>query len=404
MRTHTWFWAAGIALAFAGACTMDFGAFNISAGGGGAGAGSTTSGGAGGGGECDTAAQCPGQAVCDPLTLTCQDQLACATHLECGGGAYCQGGICAPNSEGGPCDGDVNCVPPEQCVGDVCACGGDVYGADNVPPNMLIVLDRSGSMNDNIGGGTKWEIAQQAISTLVATHGDSVRFGLMLYPGTNQSGSQGADCGPGAVFIDPAPATASAIDSFLAGAGTTGFGTPTAEALDILPGYAGLEDTSRANYVLLITDGQSTCDDPVPSVTALRNEVPEIKTFVVGFGSGVDPNELNDMATAGGTAKAQTPYYYQADDASSLDAAFASIAGSVLSCSYTLSDVPPDPNLLFIYIDGVQVPQDPNHADGWDYDPATNQITFYGSYCDTLQSGGAGSLIISYGCPPPEIN
>lgn len=40
-----------------------------------------------------------------------------------------------------------------------------------------------------------------------------------------------------------------------------------------------------ANYVLLLTDGMPTCDDPTPQVTALRRRMPEVRTFVVGFGT-----------------------------------------------------------------------------------------------------------------------
>jgi hypothetical protein len=164
--------------------------------------------------------------------------------------------------------------------------------------------------------------------------------------------------------------------------------------------YAGLEDTTWANYILLITDGQSTCDDPVPIVTALRAEVPEVRTFVVGFGEGVDPNELNDMAQEGGTAIAGgPPFYYVAGDAASLAGAFAAIAGTVMSCSYTLSGVPPDLEKLYIYEDTVPVLRDTGRANGWDYDPATNQVTFYGPACDALQSGSVADLVIVYGCP-----
>jgi hypothetical protein len=45
----------------------------------------------------------------------------------------------------------------------------------------------------------------------------------------------------------------------------------------------------------------------------------------------------------------------------------------------------------------MEVMRDPSHAGGWDYDPATNQVTFYGGDCDTLRA--AGELVIQYGCP-----
>ncbi len=363
----------------------------------GSGASSGTSSGGSGPGECAQATDCPGDAVCDPATGQCTSGLSCAAHTDCGSGAFCDAGTCRDSMPGGPCDDTPNCVSGETCTGGVCGCGGALYGADNVPPNVLIVLDRSGSMNEQITGGTKWDIGRQAINGLVTTYGGGVFFGLAMYPGTDLEGTQGMMCGPGAVFVDPAAGTAAAISSDLAAAGTTSFGTPTAEMLTALTTYAGLKDPMRADYILLITDGQSTCEDPVPVVASLLGATPSVKTFVVGFGSGVDPAELDDMAQAGGTAGPMSPFYYQADDATSLASAFAAIAGSVLSCSYVLSDTPPDPSLLYVYIDGMQVPAD--NTNGWVYDAATNQLTFVGTTCDALKSGTAGELVISYGCP-----
>lgn len=283
-------------------------------------------------------------------------------------------------------------------------CDSELFGSEAVPPNVLIVLDRSGSMNDQIGGGTKWDIARDAIASVTATHGDNVRFGLMLFPGFDQGCNNGAECTEGTVFIDPGPMTSAEISTFLDNADTCSFGTPIAENLDSLVDYPGLEDTERDNYILLITDGMATCDDPVPAVTALRNENPEIQTFVVGFGSEVDPDQLTDMAVEGGTALPGDPAYYQADDAAGLDAAFESIAGSVLSCVFALDEVPEDPDDLYAFFDMMQVDRDPTHMNGWDYDPATNTVTFYGPACDAIKDGEVGTVNLVFGCPefPPQ--
>jgi hypothetical protein len=278
-------------------------------------------------------------------------------------------------------------------------CGGQLYSATSIPPNMMIVQDRSGSMDEEIDGNTKWELAKAALEQVVMAYDDQVLFGLMLYPGTDDSCDEGKDCGPGEVFVDIGPGTATPIIDALDASGLCTWGTPTAETLEPLRDYPGLEDVERPNYVLLITDGQSTCDNPVPEVEALRLEYPEIQTFVVGFGDGVDDSELNDMAQAGGTALQGDPKYYQADDAAALEAAFAEIAGNVLSCSYVLEEVPPDPNDLYIYIDGVLIERDVTHVEGWDYDGQSNQLTFYGTACQQLQSGDAQDLEIIFGCP-----
>jgi hypothetical protein len=211
--------------------------------------------------------------------------------------------------------------------------------------------------------------------------------------------SSDGDCAPGNIDVGVADMTASAINNAL-GASAPNGRTPTGDTLAALVGYAGLADPTRDNYVLVITDGMETCNgDGVAAVTALRAQTPEVKTFVVGFGGQVDAAELNAMATAGGTARPTMPYYYQADNAAELGMAFDTIGGSVLSCSYQLATVPGNVDDLYIYLDGVAAPRDPTHQAGWDYDPATNQITFYGGDCDRLRTGQVMDLVLVYGCP-----
>lgn len=383
-------------LGFAGGCAKSKGPEGVAASGGSAGSSGGTSG-SPGGGSCETADDCKNGQVCDPAGHLCVSDLACSAHADCGSIAYCSNDVCAPSVAGGPCDSSANCLMGEACDNGFCGCGGELYDAESVPANVLIVLDRSSSMNDPIPGGTKWTVAKQAIIDVLGAYGGAVHFGLMLYPGTDLSGAKGALCGPGVVFVDPGAQTSNAIISDLAGAGTTMFDTPTAEALSALLDYPGLKDPKRDNSILLLTDGQSTCNDPVPVVVKLLGLNPSIKTFVVGFGDAVNPMELNSLAQSGGTAKAQLPFYYKAGDAASLGAAFAEIAGSVLSCAYILSKTPPDPQELYVYVDGQELQE--GTQDGWVYDAASNQITFSGSTCDALKAGTAKEILVSYGCP-----
>ncbi|MCA9679660.1 MAG: VWA domain-containing protein [Kofleriaceae bacterium] len=369
------------------ACAL-FGAFALGCGGGGGGGGG---GGDGGVTDCTTTDDCPTGQQCNLGTGTCEPT-PCTSNTDCHGGSYCaDSGTCAGNTTGGPCAGDDNCSNGEVCTGGFCGCTGDEFSAEGVPPNVLIVLDRSGSMDEALGNSTKWEVAVDALGQLLTTYGDQVRWGLVLYEGASQ-------CAPGQIEVDVGAGTAGMINTALGNTGPGGR-TPIGDTLDGLIGYAGLADTTRENYILLLTDGSETCGgDGVTAVTDLRAQTPEVKTFVVGFGSGVDANQLDDMATAGGTAlPGGPPYYYQADDAASLQAAFDSIGAAVLSCTYALSGNP-DSSTLHVFFDSLDVPRDPSHGDGWDYDPAAGQITFYGAACDDLRSGSVTDLVVVSGC------
>jgi len=353
--------------------------------------------------RCTSSADCLDGAVCDPTQDVCAIDLPCAEHGDCGGAAYCaDDGICAPNVSGGECDesNDRNgCILGEQCTAGYCGCGGDLFGI-RVTPTILIVLDRSSSMNQQLpaGAGTKWDVARQAVTDLLGTFGGDANFGLMLYPGLNETCSTGMLCGPGGVFVDPAANTEAGINAVLSGASTCNMGTPTAESLEFVASYAPLQAATGSNYVLLITDGQSSCDDPVAATAALRTLPQDVRTFAVGFGSGADTGQLTGIANAGGTAQSGDPAYYQADDAAQLAAALAAIGSEAASCTYALSGVPPDPEQLFVYVGEQSLPRDPAHQNGWDYVPANNQIQLYGPACDDLQSGQAPELVISYGC------
>lgn len=376
-------------------CAFSILALVVACGGTGTGGNGDGDGGAGGDGDggasCTSAEEC-GTGVCDPATNTCSDTVSCDGHDDCGPGGHCQtGGTCASSTTGDPCDTAVQCTMNEGCVGGYCGCGGDQFIAEAVPPNVLILLDRSGSMDGDINGTSKYEIAQTAITNLLSTYGATVRFGLSVYPRDN-------NCGAGNINVDVGPGTATDINTAI-GANTPNNGlTPIGDTLDALATYTPLQDTTRENYVLLITDGSETCDgDGEAAVTALRGQTPEVQTFVVGFGSGIDAGALNDMAQAGGTALAGgPPFYYQADDAVSLNMALDAIGGAVLSCTYVLDQVPESAD-FFVYFDDVPISE--SMSDGWSYDPDSNTVTFTGAACDSLRAGDVSDLVIVHNCP-----
>lgn len=272
---------------------------------------------------------------CDTATNTCsknpanlpppapQWPVSCGTDADCGSGRFCTYyGVCANGDNGtGPTDGGdgkdcgsaADCTAPRACINTFkcnvsAACGGDRFEATLVQPNMLILLDRSGSMNESVSGpyanvGTaacpdqsvkRWNIAVDAINQVLAARGNVIRFGLSTYPSRDRcGGSQDCsvncnnsckngcpvssppagsntndNCEPG--FVDVAVnSPTSNITASLAG-NDPGGRTPTSRALEAIannPSFYGLpvaNDTQvRDNYVLFITDGDPNCGGAV---------------------------------------------------------------------------------------------------------------------------------------------
>jgi hypothetical protein len=288
----------------------------------------------------------------------------------------------------------------------------------NDPPDLLIVLDKSGSMNTPPGfplpfAPTKWDLMEDAIANITNNYQTNIRFGLTSFPSNADS------CGvtPGA-DVNIAISNAGAINGWMSGHSPTG-NTPAHLALsnasDI---YSAMAVNPAGRYVLFATDGVPNCagTPPVPdnsssaetltAVQALASQ--NIHTFVLGFGDlfGLDPDLLNDAAQAGlEPAPGGPPYFYHADDATSLDAALLAIAGGIIppTCSFTVTETPPDPDLVTVTLDGNAIPRDASHNNGWDYHPDSSTITFFGSACDLIQ-GGDVNVSFVFGCPGPVVD
>ena len=186
-------------------------------------------------------------------------------------------------------------------------------------PNVLVVLDRSGSMLD--GNPSKYNQAVTAINQLTAGFQDRIRFGLLVFPNAG-------DCGvtlPGAVLAPVNINNGAAITAQLNGNARPNPNNNTPIGLSIQRAreyLLGLNDPDRRRFIVLVTDGIERCNGNGANQarTALQNDIP---TYVIGFGNGVDGNALNSIAREGGTNSA-----YQANNAAQLSAVLAAIANA----------------------------------------------------------------------------
>lgn len=183
------------------------------------------------------------------------------------------------------------------------------------PPNILLIQDRSGSMTT--GTPSKWTDAKTAITTITNTYATQVQFGLITFSDD-------------ATIDAPIPATAAAIQQALNIISPLGQ-TFMVKAMD--KAKAHLSDVlskdkepDRPTSIVFITDGEPSDRCPVAEVTAFRKLVVsgrtyDVKTYVIGFGSLVNRDCLNQLADAGGTALAGSIRYYVANNATDLAAA-----------------------------------------------------------------------------------
>ncbi len=359
-----------------------------------------------GDGECGLGQMCSAARVCVPLG-------GCGANEDCAPGELCSGTqSCIPM---GTCAADVDCGMGFLCdtASGTCApgggCGAEEFQTEAVAPNMLLVLDRSCSMTNGTPA-TKWELAVDAINSLTTTFSGQIRFGLTLFPDTeNPNCDQGAPAvfvGPGNEMAIQAILTAALVradPNFPKGPCITNITSAMTQA-SMEPAF---NDATRPNYAVLITDGkqfgcmQNGGDAMTTQVIGNMLSV-GVSTYVVGFGSGVDPAQLNIFADAGGVPRNDpTTRYYQADDAVTLQMALDTIATTSIGCTLALGEAPPNGDELFVFFEDQPLSRDPSHMEGWDFDPSTNQVTFYGMACDALKSGMVADVDVVFGCNVP---
>jgi MYXO-CTERM domain-containing protein len=209
------------------------------------------------------------------------------------------------------------------------------------PPRVMVVLDKSSSMQTGtIGGVTKWSIAVSALGQVMSELQDHAEVGLMTFPRPDR-------CGPGGLDVAPALNSRSAILSALSTPPPqyNNF-TPMAQTLEAAALEPTLVDADAPRYVILISDGWQWCSPYDPAtrfdgVTAVGSlNAQDVTTYVVGFGGATDASALNQMAVQAGTARLgcnpandapsdPNQCYFQANNSAALIAALAQIATEV---------------------------------------------------------------------------
>jgi hypothetical protein len=313
-------------------------------------------------------------------------------------------------------------------------CGARSKAAVKVPPEILIVLDRSGSMNEDISGSmcndggvgasagcgatSKWAKVIPAINQVVMETEADVNWGLKFFPD-----SQTNSCNVNTTAAVPiAPNNSGAIAAAIMGAtsangGVVGYNnTPTRSAMAGATTYLQSVTTMNPKFILLATDGVPTCgamgtgmDDAVASEAAVAAaNTAGFKTFVAGIATAGNADlTLSKLATAGGLPRPGTPTYYPVSSAADLAAAIRTFIGAANTCTFQIGPAPTsdgttDLKKIIVLGDGVAIERDMTHANGYDYTDGTmNSIQVYGPLCDQIMTGVIHEVSVNFICLIP---
>ena len=295
------------------------------------------------------------------------------------------------------------------------ACDSPTNLVQPIPPDVLLVLDKSGSMANEADGTTcsggcgatsKWVQVTNAIDKVVAQTQANVNWGIKLFA----TSMDGCDVSDG-VEVAVGPMNGAAITSLIA-ASTPGSRTPTQQAEAAGAAYLATLTDKRPKYLLLATDGLPNCgpnattptdDNSVGAEQAVADaHAAGFPTFVIGIGETMAEATLTRLALRGGVPQAGgATAFYQVSDTAQLETALGTILGSV-TCVFDLP-VPTQSrestSHISVFVNGAAFPQDTNHMSGWDYHGTEmKQIQIYGPTCDGLMGGKIASVAVQFIC------
>ncbi len=319
-------------------------------------------------------------------------------------------------ARGGSGGSGTSSLPP---TGDA-NCGAQTASTTREPPDVLLVLDRSGSMMYTIsqdcfcsdadatasgatGGAlcsnagaddcqTRWSAVKPAVVDTVGNTKD-VNWGLKFFPtpGAAQcsvSNAMEVEIGP-----DRADEVRSQVESV-----DLSLSTPTSAALKAATAYLKTVNDNRPKFILLATDGEPNCRGGQIMSADLDGAAAAAKAaydagypvYVVGIGPKL--GNLTRIASSGGTND-----YYPVSSPQQLVDAFAAISEIVASCTFTLSSDPPDINNVAVYLDKKLVEKNPDN--GWSFGGGNQTIVLNGDVCEKVTKGDATTVEILFGCP-----
>lgn len=293
-------------------------------------------------------------------------------------------------------------------------CGEATVDIPIVTPNVMLVLDKSGSMvampngywdhdgddanNDGIADSdpnmmeaatpkiTRWQSLHGVVTDIVTTFDNSMNLGMVLFPSkTAISDYSAAACPVNMVpEVKVGPKNGQAVLNAIPVASDTSLkgGTPAAKGIEAALAELDTLDNGNPEFIILVTDGAANCskdapdnttlfevyDENLPTVVGEAFTTKQIPTYVVGIAisdvtspAAKDGNpdntnafqRLNELAELGGKPRDGMTKFYDTQNQLELQAALEEISMQILPCVIDLDPVPVYPDYVEVSVNGM---------------------------------------------------
>ena len=301
-------------------------------------------------------------------------------------------------------------------------CGDTKVPFETETPTVLLLVDRSGSMDQALGTGmiggggeTRWNVARDALvneqSGFLKLLESEMRFGLAMYAGADMNGE--GTC-PALEVVEPDLNNYDKIaTTYLASEPLQN--TPTPDAIMATSQMLLNDIADSKKIIVLVTDGlPDTCADPnaedaegarqaaVAAVTAAFEQ--GITTYVISVDQQDTTGHFQALADAG--AGMENAPYYPTSSADDLNAAFEDIIYGLRECAFDLTGQIDDGQaeeceVKFVHEDQTETEFAFDQVNGWinglAEDGKNSRLELVGEACDTLKRG-KGELVVDCPC------
>ena len=365
----------------------------------------------------------------DPRPEGCDDACPSGSDSECPLGTFCLNAACeAQCTETQGCGGGSVCSVRGRCVMGTGGTGGNGNTGGNACqsvtitptrsiPNVMFLVDQSGSMTSDFAGQERWTAAHGAITGIVSDLDSIVRFGLTTY--TSDNGESNPPCPRLPIAGNPLAASprvdfglnnASAIgdDSIYPSSypNDAGADTPTGDSIDALVGVIQSNPPPAEGPTIMVvaTDGEpDTCEVPNPQTgqaeavtAATAAHAAGFDVFILSVGNEVSDAHLQEMANVGvgkpANESSDPAPFWKATTPEGLGDAFQQIISDSISCDIQMDKRFDDKEQACndpesdVRLNGVEL----SCPTEWRVKPGVDDvIELVGSACDTFKSGDA---------------